>query len=390
LRYTGTLSVWTPKLDAPVTLSSGYVPRSATTASHPVILFLDTPQPNQAAPGQVKLLRTGECTGATCPVQTLAAGVTLTATRMSLDGRYAQFDTQTVTGSGEVHSAFLVSVADGTTSQVGTTTIPPQVPYQELAALAPDGSLVATITTVQGNALQLQVISTATGAPMPWGTPPAGMLCTSVQFADPATLFVEVLDGQGNASVYRTTATGASPFANATQFFLFQAPPGAERYFFFSTTAMAALAAQAPFDLQMVDLAAANATPIPLAQSTLTVPILSDDLSSLWVLDRYDVATGNGTLIEASLPSGRLTTVASSVNVDSINFASGTNDLFYDTPPYMPSGVPNAVVAPLIVFSGGKSEVIDPDVIRWNSAPSPPTLYVTADNPLRIYREPEP
>src|SRR5580658_995832 len=26
--YTGTLSIWTPKLDAPVTLSSGYVPRS--------------------------------------------------------------------------------------------------------------------------------------------------------------------------------------------------------------------------------------------------------------------------------------------------------------------------------------------------------------------------
>jgi hypothetical protein len=259
-----------------------------------------------------------------------------------------------------------------------------------LAALAPDGSLVATITTVNGDALQLEVISTATGAPVPWGAPPAGMLCTTVQFADAATLFVEALDAQGNAAVYRTTATGASAFVSATQFFLLQAPAGAERYFFFSTMAMTALASQAPFDLQMVDLATPNATPIPLARSTLTVPSLSDDLSSLWVLDQYDVTAGLGTLIEASLPSGRLSTVASSVNVDSINFASGSNDLFYGPRPNIPSGVPNTAGAPLFVFSGGKSELIDPDIVRWDTRPSPPTLYVTADNPLRIYRESQP
>jgi hypothetical protein len=49
--------------------------------------------------------------------------------------------------------------------------------------------------------------------------------------------------------------------------------------------------------------------------------------------------------------------------------------------------VPNVSDAPLYDFSQGTSRQVDPDALRWVSAASPPTVYVTADNPLRIYRE---
>jgi hypothetical protein len=389
--YTGTFSIWTPKLDVPVALSSGYVPRSVTTADHSVILFLDTPQPDQAAPGQVKLLQTGECAGTSCPVQTLADGVALTAERMSPDGRYAAYDTETLADGGEEREIFLVSVADATTTQVATTTIPARVvSVQELSSFAPDGSLLATLTTIDGNALQLQVISTATGAPIPWATPP-GTFSTNVQFADPATLLVGVLDAQGISSVYRTTATEASLLVNATQFFLSYVPAGAERYLFFTTTTTTtALASNAPYDLQMLDLSAPTAPPVTLAQSTRSVPSVSNDLSAAWFIDPYDAATGLGTLIAASLPGGRLSTVASSANFSGgENFGGDTSHLFYFGTPSFSSSVPNAAGAALYDFIQGASEQVDPDALRWDSD-STPTIYVTANNPLRIYREPLP
>jgi hypothetical protein len=46
--------------------------------------------------------------------------------------------------------------------------------------------------------------------------------------------------------------------------------------------------------------------------------------------------------------------------------------------------------APLYRFSQGTSQQVEPDALLWDSAPNAPTLYVTADNPLRVYQEPLP
>src|SRR5580692_11263190 len=246
--YVGSLSIWTPKLAAPVRLSSGYVPHSATTLDHSVTLFFDTPQPDPTAPGRVKLLRTAGCAETSCPVLTLTGDLSLTGTGISLDGRYADYHPVTTAVDGvETHDVFLVSVSEGKATRVARSTIPSRAASLDwdLSTFAPDGSKLATFTTLGGAALQLQVVSTATGAPIPWAAPPAGTTCITAAFSDPATLFVEVLDAEGGLSIHRTTATGESRFVSATQFFLSHTPAGSERYLFFSTTAATALAAQA-------------------------------------------------------------------------------------------------------------------------------------------------
>ena len=391
--YTGTLSIWRSGLHAPVALSSGFVPRSVTTADHSATLFLDTPEPDQDAAGQVKLLRTSECAGTSCPVQTLGDAVMVTAMRMSLDGRYAAYDTKAGASADADRAVFLVSVTGGATTQVATPTIPAQLPFaQELSSLSPDGSLLATLTTISGQPLQLQVLSTATGTPVPWSTPPAGTMGENLQFADAATLFVGAQDARGNTAVYRTTATATSLIVSATQFFLSYVPAGAERYLFFSTTAATALASKAPYDLQMLDLSAPNAVPVLLAHATRGTPSISNDLSTAWFLDPYNTTTGLGAVVAASLPEGRLSTVASAASFSGgANFCAGTNQLFYFGTPTGPSrAVANASDEPLYDFSQGTSRQVDPDGLRWISASNPPTVYVTADNPLRIYREPLP
>src|SRR5580658_8908127 len=110
--YIGSLSIWTPKLDAPVALSAGYVPYSETTVDHSTTIFFDTPTHDETASGEVKLLQTGDCAGTSCPVKTLAKGLTLTAVRISLDGRYVAYDTTTVSDGLDTHDVFFASVAD--------------------------------------------------------------------------------------------------------------------------------------------------------------------------------------------------------------------------------------------------------------------------------------
>jgi hypothetical protein len=109
----------------------------------------------------------------------------------------------------------------------------------------------------------------------------------------------------------------------------------------------------------------------------------------VWFLDPYDATTGLGAIMAASLPEGRLSTVASPASFSGgANFCADTNQLFYFGTPNAPSpAVPNWADAPLYDFSQGTSRQVDPDALRWISASSPPTVYVTADNPLRIYRE---
>jgi hypothetical protein len=385
--YTGSFSIWTPKLDAPFKVSTGFVPRSASVADHSAVLFLDTTTPALTASGQVKLLRASECAGTTCPVTTLADNATLTATRMSLDGRYAAYDTQASVGGVDTRDIFLVSVADGKTTHVASTAMPPQVAARsyQLSAFSPDGSLLATLTTLGGSPLQLQVISTATGAPVAWAAPP-GMLYTNVVFADPGTLLVGVFDAAG-AHVHRTTATGESQLLDATQFFVFDSPPGAGRYLFFST---GPVMTNAPYDLQMLDLSAPTAAPVSLASSTFGGIHLSEDVSTLWLVDQYDPTTSVGTLVTASLPGGQLSKVADGVYGGSANFDWDTSRLFYFGAATLPSQVPNATGAPLYRWSEGTVQQVEPDCLRWAVATSPPTLYVTADSPLRIYRTPLP
>jgi hypothetical protein len=387
--YVGSLSIWTPRLSAPVRLSSGYVPVSATTEDHSVTLFLDTPMANQTAPGTVKLLTTGECAGMSCPVHTLAENVALTGTRMSLDGRYASYHEVRTDGATTTHDVFLVDVADGTATQVGTTTIPPQamsLPWN-LSNFSPDASKLATLSTVGGAPLQLQVISTATGTPIGWGALPAGSLCIAAAFSDSETLFVQVLDTNGNSSVYETTAGGASFFVKATQFFLNHIPAGVQRYFFFSTTPAAELAAQAPYDLKVIDLSSPGSSPVPLATSTRSTPQVSGDVTAVWFIDPYDAQTENGPLVAASLPAGRPSTLAQ--QTIGANFGGGTNHLFYFGS-NAPSGVSNLGDGPLFRWSEGVTEQVGSDILRWASAENPPTLYVTPAHPLGIYRIPLP
>jgi hypothetical protein len=391
--YTGSFSIWTPRLDAPVQLSSGYVPRSAGTADHAEILFLDTPTPDQSAQGAVKLLRTSGCAGTSCPMSTLADGVALSSMRMSLDGRYAAYTVKTIAGGVDTRDIFLVSVAAGTTTHVASTTIPPQfasLSYQ-LSSFAPDGSLLATLTTLGNSALQVQVISTATAAPVAWAAPPPGMVCTNVVFSDPSTLLVSVLDAGGGFHLHRTTATTEAPFLDYTRFFLYDFPEGAGRYLFFST---GPAVANMPYDLEMMDLANPTAPPVPLATSTFGGGggiHLSHDLSAVWLVDQYDTASQLGTLVVASLPAGQISKVADSVYGGGANFGADTDHLFYFGAATLPSGVPNASGAPLYGWSqGATARQVDADALRWDTALDPPTMYVTADSPLRIYREPLP
>ncbi len=385
--YAGALSIWTPALTAPVSLSSGYVPVSSTTPDHSTTLYFDVPGLAAGTAGAAKLVRTAECAGTTCPVTTLAEGVVVLGTRMSGDGSYAAYDMQTTNGDGQ-YAVSLVSVANGTTTQVATIAgMPSQVNGFRLSDLSIDGSLLATLTQGSGGAPSIQVISTATGAPVPWAAPPPGTTCTKVLFSDASTLFVGALDAQGNPLVFRTTATEAAPFVQATQFFLTHGPSGAERYFFFSTTPGAVFGSGSPYDLQMIDLSG-SPSPIPLAQSTRSAPALSGDLSMVWFVDQYDAATGLGALKTASLPSGQVSAVASPVYGGSANFGAGKDDLFYFENAAVPSpAVPNGLDEPLDVYTGGRSQRIDPDALRWATGENPPTLYVSAENPLRIYSE---
>jgi hypothetical protein len=295
------------------------------------------------------------------------------------------YDTTTVSNGVETHDVFFASVADGVPTRVATTTIPAQAASLNwyLSAFAPDGSKLVTLTAIDGAPLQLQVISTATGMPIAWGAPPAGTQCIGASFADPGTLFVLVLDAQGGLSVHRTTATGDAPFVNATQFFIEHIPTGAERYLFYSTTAATALAAQAPYDLHMFDLSAPSAPSVALAVSTQSTPNLSDDLSTVWFLDQYDTTTQLGALLTASLPGGQLSTVVGAAG--GASFANGSNHLFYFGTSLVTSG--NLFGAPLYVWSDGTSQQVDPEAFEWDSAATPPTLYVTTANPLRIYSE---
>jgi hypothetical protein len=384
--YVGIFSVWTPRLDASVALTSGYATLGVGTADQAAYIFVDAAEPNVKAPGQVKLVRTGDCAGTSCPVTTLADGVVVTGTRMSLDGRHASYTTQTIAGGVDTRDFFLVSVADGTTTHVASTTIPPQVESinYSLSGFSPDGSLFASVTTSQGVPLQLQVISTATGAPVPWATPPPGTMCTNVAFSDPETLFLGVLDASGGWHLHRSTATEEALFLNASQFFVFNAPQGAGRYLFFST---GPVVAKQPHDLQMMDLASPSMPTVSLAMATFGGIHLSRDVSSLWLVDQFDVTAGTGTLMTASLPAGQLAKVADSVAPSGANFGGGTDHLFYFGAATLASGVANAEGQPLLGWSQGDVHQVDPDALRWDDAPNPPTMYVTADNPLRIYRE---
>jgi hypothetical protein len=390
--YAGTLWLWNPTLTAPVALSSGYASISATTADHAVTLFLDTPGPDSSVPGDVRLVRTQDCANASCVTTTVASGVVVLATRVSLDGRYAAYDTQTTDGTTTERDVFLVSVADATTTHVGAAMIPYGMQgLQRFSDLSPDGSLLATITAADGNGLALQVVSTTTGAGTPWSALPAGLSCTGVQFADATRLLVGTVDAQGGSAVYLTTATEASVLVNASQFFLEHSPPGAERYFFYSTTPVAALATGAPYDLQMLDLLSPSAPSVPLATASLSTPKLSDDLSRVWVTDHEDPSTGLGTLMIASLPAGPASIAASGAYASSANFAAGTDGFIYGDGEATAASVPNGVVGPLSILTGsGATLPIESDSLRWVSAPSPATIYVTADNPLRIYREATP
>jgi hypothetical protein len=315
--------------------------------------------------------------------------VVVTATRLSPDGRFAAYDTKTTNGSIDTYDFFLASVADGTSTHVASTTIPAQVPGH-FSGFAPDGSLLATLATTGAGPMQLQVVSTATGQPVPWAAPPAGMPCTDIAFADTGTILVGVQDAGGGMTYHRTTAEGDAPLLSATQIFLPQPSSGPARSLFFSTTPSAELAMGALYDLQLLDLSAPGAAPVPLAAATRAAPRLSDDGSTVWFMDHYDPTTEMGTLVEASLPDGRLSTVGSPVGLFSANFGGGTTHLFFSPSGSTPSSVPNAAGVPLDVFSQGTVQEIAPDILHWDTAIGLPTLYVSADNPLRIYRVPLP
>ena len=54
------------------------------------------------------------------------------------------------------------------------------------------------------------MISTGSGEVVSWGTQPAGTSCLKAAFLDPATLFTDLIDNQGNSAVFRSTATGSA------------------------------------------------------------------------------------------------------------------------------------------------------------------------------------
>jgi hypothetical protein len=65
----------------------------------------------------------------------------------------------------------------------------------------------------------------------------------------------------------------------------------------------------------------------------------------------------------------------------------GTHQLFYFGTSTLPTGVSNLAASPLYRWNQGETHQVELDALRLDTAPSPPTIYVSAANPLRIYRQ---
>lgn len=368
----GGLGVWTPSLDRGVRLTNGFAVFHAEPADNAFTLLWDAEKPTVNATGNVVLVRTGECASGACSPKVLATGVTVTGFEISPDSKHAVYSVRSDVGATTTLATFLVSIADGTSVEVARTEASLDLaPF----AFSPDGSLLASAVTKGGIRESLQVISTATGAPVPWAAPPATARCHQFAFVDDKTLIARTVDSDESHDVYRLTSDHQEHIGSDVKYFVMsERSTGARRYLFAATTRP--VGAGGNEDAELYDLAAAQPSPVPVATGVPVLPTLSDDLRYARFLGSFDPASALGELGVVSLPDGKVTSVAKDIaEVGGAAFAAGGARLLYIDAGATPASGATPRAGALRKWQDGVTRTIASNVINFRTRESPDVLY---------------
>jgi hypothetical protein len=245
----------------------------------------------------------------------------------------------------------------------------------DLLAFSADGSLVATVGTVDRAAMQLQVFSTSSGEPVTWGSQPARTLCTDIAFMEPNGIFTHLAQDDGKRAVYYSTAESAAQHVVDATYFVLRS----NRFLLFTTSGASAIEGNGVTNLSVLDLWSSSLLPVKLGSSVKYFEI-SDDLQAMWMMDDYDPEWGYGRLNLVSLPDGASRMVSPSAYIWGAAFMSGTHELLF-----FGDGMPNQVGGPLYHWATDRTEVVEADAVNFFGRSDPPTLYVTTAAPLAIH-----
>ncbi len=378
----GKLGMWTPGMTGGAAITAGYAIRTAQPPDNAWVLVLDGAKPTTAQDGDLLLAKASACSGASCPSKILASG-RVGAMAASLDGKWGAYVIRNGTGVGATWQTFLVDVGAGTAAKVAETT----GAGGSQVAFSPDGALLATTTANGIIPLQLQVIATATGMPVPWAAQPAMTGTAQAIFTDGQTLWLHALTLQGDGGLYRTTAAAATQIAGAGGTLEDQKiPAAAGRFLFVATNPANGVEAMEMFDAQ-----AATPAPIMLAGKTNNFPTVADDATMARILDDFDAGSRLGTLVAIALPSGTTTRVAPGVAATAAGFAEGTSKLLYI------SASDPAGAGALDEWQAGGATALVKGAYNWRSRNGNLYFAITAPDPsatpplsAAIYVEPLP
>jgi hypothetical protein len=313
----GALNLWTSGSSAGVRLSTGFAPLRTTTPNNSWALFWDTAAASVAGPGDVKLVRSAECTAGGCTAVTVAPAATgVINIAPSPDGAHAAYVIKNA-GATATFDVFLVTVATGAAARVITAGSSPSI------AFSTDGALFAAV----GPAGALTIVTSATGAAATWAALPTGSKTVQVAFADTATLLVRATPtGATSPTAYKTTATAATALATGIVGMELSrsAAKGVARFVVLNTSVTAGVG-----DMTAYDLTANAPAGVPLASMASAASLaVSFDQSYARVLESYDNSSQTGTLTLVSLSDGTKTTLATGVSLSSLAFVNA-HSLFY-------------------------------------------------------------
>lgn len=377
--------VWTPTLGNAVPLAAGFVTVSIATPDHSLFLFLESTTPAAGVGGTLRLFRAADCAGGTCATTVIAQSAPIVRIAFAPDGQHAAYQEETKSADGSrVETITLVTIADGSTTPVATTSVPTTITaLGDLFSFSPDGSLIATVAETNNGPLQSRVASTATGAFVPWVQQPGDLFTTGVGFSDSQTVFVAAIDPQSDSQIWRTTADTGTFFTTGSAFTISHAYPGTERYLAYTKADVGVLASNGPRPLSVVDL---QANPMPifpltsLGSGTLT---FSEDVSSAFTYEGFQAGNQSGTLVQIALPSGVRSTIAQNVYAGGTSYARGSSKILY-----FPTPDTRRSSGQAIVEWNGTGTQLEGFALNYVSVDNPPTLFWTLADPRALYRRP--
>jgi len=388
----GGLYVWLPGLPAPAKVGNDvrelYLSQDGTTC-----VFMDWDQQTVAAgnTGKLVVVSSTTCGTGSCRPIVLGTGLTLAETswRLSDDGKWL-LATERGVGAADPGKALLVSPQTGQVQVLSTGAA------VRSAMMTPTGTTAAWVEGAN------QIVAVPTASPtMTQTLATTQPLIESAVMVDAGTFVARTRDavgptglGMGAAALVRVSSGGATtiPTQKAPlELFVSQHVAGqTSKYLFY---ALNVRADNGEHDLWMLDMSAATAQPVQLAQAVQTPiglsVVFSDDGTAIHYLDNYDPTTRLGDEYTATLASPTRNLVATGIHAAA--FMPGSTRLLYVNAPDAATG---AGVLTLLPGSGQTPLIEGVGLVDFvNSRTTPLRTYYTqlsggADDGVWYMRQP--